>query len=201
MSETAATETTATPQTDTAAAPSSALESVTATASETQQQQSANPEGEAEAKPAEYAEFKLPDGMAKDSKDFTDLVAVAKDMGLSQEAAQKFIDREAAGKRAQSNAVYEAGKAWAEQSAQDKEFGGDGYKENLSFVAKALDTFGTPELGQLLKNTGLINHPEVLRVFFRAGKAISEDKVLTGAAASKEAPKSAAQRMYPNMNP
>jgi hypothetical protein len=35
-----------------------------------------------------------------------------------------------------------------------------------------------------LNDTGLGNHPEVLRVFVRAGKAISQDSVIPG----KEAP-------------
>jgi hypothetical protein len=45
---------------------------------------------------------------------------------------------------------------------------------------KALDAFGTAELRSLLNESGLGNHPEVIRFMFRAGKAISEDSMVTG---------------------
>ena len=69
---------------------------------------------------------------------------------------------------------------WLETSKADKEFGGEKLPENLGVARKALDAFATPELCKLLDETGLGNHPEVIRMFFRAGKAISEDKFVGG---------------------
>ena len=69
---------------------------------------------------------------------------------------------------------------WFEASKSDKEFGGDKLEANLGIAKKALDTFGTPELNKLLVSTGLGNHPELIRLMFKAGKALSEDTFVAG---------------------
>jgi hypothetical protein len=75
-------------------------------------------------------------------------------------------------------------------SKGDKEFGGDKLSENLGVAKKALDAFGTAELRSLLNQSGLGDHPEVIRFMYRAGKAISEDRFVGGApAVGKGAPK------------
>ena len=63
-----------------------------------------------------------------------------------------------------------------------------------------LDAFATPEFRQLLEQTGMGNHPEVIRTFYRAGKAISEDGLVSGSA--PKAPRDA-RSLFPasNMNP
>ena len=78
----------------------------------------------------------------------------------------------------------------------DAEIGGDKLPENLAVARKALETFGTPELKALLNESGLGNHPEVIRFFYRSGKAISEDRVIRGGAAGQ--PTDPAKRMFPN---
>ena len=74
-----------------------------------------------------------------------------------------------------------------ESARADKEFGGEKLDENLAIAKTALDKFATPEFTKLLNDTGLGNHPEVLRVFVRAGKAISPDSVIPGKAAPSPA--------------
>jgi len=69
---------------------------------------------------------------------------------------------------------------WVEASTTDKEFGGEKLTENLSVAKKALDAFGSPELRTLLNESGLGNHPEIIRILYRAGKAISEDQMVSG---------------------
>ena len=67
------------------------------------------------------------------------------------------------------------------------------------FVAKkALETFGTPELRTLLNESGMGNNPEVIRAFYRVGKAISEDKFVSGKATPADA--NDARSLYPNSN-
>ena len=78
---------------------------------------------------------------------------------------------------------------WRQASSSDQEFGGAKLTENMAVAKKALDAFGTPEFRQLLEQTGMGNHPEVIRTFYRAGKAISEDGLVSGSApkASRDA--------------
>ena len=72
---------------------------------------------------------------------------------------------------------------------------------NSEFEAlkKALDKFGSPELQQVLTKSGLGNHPAVIRLLLRAGKAISEDTIIGGDAPSNAA-KSHADVLYPDNN-
>ena len=135
-----------------------------------------------------------------DSNVLTAFGDVAKELNLTQDAAKAVLDKMAPVMQArQADQIEAARTEWAEQSKADKEFGGEKLQENLGFAKKAMDQFATPELKTLLNESGLGNHPEVIRFFVKAGKAISEDKVVTGAqgaATESYNPK----RLYPNSN-
>ena len=125
--------------------------------------------------PEKY-EFKAPEGRNFDNEVINTFSEVAKELNLSQESAQKVLDRVGPKMVERQMAELEAiRKGWIDSSKVDKEFGGDAIDVNMSTAKKALDAFGTPELKTLLNQSGLGNHPEVIRFFFRAGKSISED--------------------------
>jgi hypothetical protein len=138
--------------------------------------------------PEKYADFKLPDGVTLAAEDLTELHTSAKDLGLSQEAAQKLVDRtvkdraatEASVVAKQKAAVTQMATDWKGQTEADPEVGGAAIKENLATAIKARDQFATPELTKMLNESGLGNHPEVVRFFFKVGKAMSEDKFVQG---------------------
>jgi hypothetical protein len=125
--------------------------------------------------PEKY-EFKAPEGREFDAEIIGKYSEIAKELNLTQDAAQKLVEtmgpKIAERQMAQVEAIRNE---WAQQSQIDKEFGGDKLNENMSVAKKALDAFGTPELRTLLVQSGLGNNPEVIRFMFRAGKAISED--------------------------
>ena len=101
---------------------------------------------------------------------------VAKDLDLPQEAAQKVLDKVAPVIQArQAKEVEQAKTNWANDSQSDEEFGGENLNANLETAKSALNAFGTDALKSLLQESGLGNHPEVIRFMYRAGKAISED--------------------------
>lgn len=160
--------------------------------------------GSDEQKPAgapEKYEFKAPDGIKFDDQVIDAFSAVAKDLNLSQDQAQKVLDNMAPVLASRATEQLKAARVeWVESAKTDKEFGGDGLQANLGVAKKAMEAFATPELRALLNESGLGDHPEVIRLFFRAGKAISEDGFVGGKPGAS-APTSIAQRMYPNMNP
>ena len=124
---------------------------------------------------------------------------IARELDMSQEAATKLIDNVAPELVKAQQAQHTAQVAqWGEQSKTDPEIGGAKFAENLAVAKKALDTFGSPELTQLLDSTGLGNHPEVIRAFMRAGQKISSGPVVHGSAGAQPAVDAAA-RLYPNM--
>ncbi|KAA3649391.1 MAG: protease [Proteobacteria bacterium] len=171
-------------------------------ATESQQQvEDTKTEGDGEEQKPEGApekyEFQAPEGQEFSPEVIGAFSEVAKELNLTQADAQKVIDKIApAMAERQANAIEQARSQWAESAKTDGEFGGDKLPENLAVAKKALDQFGTPELRDLLEQSGLGNHPEIIRVLYRAGKAISEDRVVSGQLASGQA--DPAKRLFPN---
>lgn len=162
-----------------------------------QQEQEKKPEGA----PESY-EFKAPEGVTIDNTVIGAFSEVAKELNLPQDQAQKVLDKMAPVIAARQAEQFQAARTeWAEAAKTDKEFGGDKLAENLGTAKKALDALATPELRTLLEESGLGNHPEVIRVFYRAGKAISEDRFVAGQAGKTN--QGDARRLYAasNMNP
>ena len=208
-------ETTEATQTQTDATTSEATAASLLTSTETvatDQQQSEPvkpPEGEA-AKPTETKEetkpegapekyeFKAPEGKEYDSAVLDSFSAAAKQANLTQDAAQKLLESMAPAlverQAAQVKAVQDG---WLESSRADKEFGGEKLAENLAVAKSAIDTFASPELKALLNSTGLGNNPEVIRFAYKIGKAMSEDKVVTGQAAAS-GQRDLVKSLYPN---
>lgn len=159
--------------------------------------------------PEKY-EFQAPEGATFDDGVLGAFSDVAKELDLPQDKAQRVIDKVLPAMQARQ--VEQAGEfyaeiggppdTWAASSTADKEFGGDKLAESLAVAKKARDAFGTPELTTLLNKTGLGNHPEIVRVFYRAGLAISEDRLVTGGQGG-QAGTGDARRLYAasNMNP
>lgn len=141
-------------------------------------------ETKSDAKPIEYGEFAAAEGVTLDQDAVGEFKALASDAKLTQEQAQKVVDigvkLQQKWAAQQTQAMETARTQWAEASNTDKEFGGEKLAENLAVAKAALDKFGSPELKQLLNDSGLGNHPEVIRFFYRAGRAISDDRLIGG---------------------
>jgi len=161
--------------------------------------QSEQPQGEAgkEESPAQY-EFKVPDGVQVDEAVITGFTEVAKELKLAPLAAQTILEKMAPALQArQQEVLQKARNDWSEAAKADQEYGGEKLNENLAVAKKAMDAFGSPELRTLLNESGLGNHPELIRAFYRAGKAISEDGFVPGGRASG-GPIDPAKRLFPN---
>lgn len=154
--------------------------------------------------PEAYADFTAPEGVTLDADVTGEFKDFAKQLNLPQETAQQVVDMGAKlvqrveAKRAE--AVAQELASWAQASRTDKEFGGEALDANLAVAKAALTQFGSPELKEMLDNTGLGSHPEVIRLLHRVGKAVSEDNIVGGKPGATAAA-SMAQRMYPGMNP
>jgi hypothetical protein len=142
----------------------------------------------------EYA-FETPEGVTLDEGDLTEFKTIAKELKLPQADAKKFVDLAVKRETARAEAYAKQIEDWGTAVKADKELG---TPENLATAAKAIDTFGTPELKALLNSTGMGNHPEVVRLALRIGKAISEDKVIAGRNGGNPAPRDAASVLYGN---
>ncbi|HDT2483031.1 TPA: peptidase [Enterobacter hormaechei subsp. steigerwaltii] len=133
--------------------------------------------------PEKY-EFTAGEGVELDTEALKDFEPVARDLNLTNEQAQKLVDAYpkilAGVQQRQAEAWQKQTEGWAETVKADKEIGGDKLTANLSAAQRALEQFGDPELKEYLDSTGLGNHPALVKAFIKVGKAMSEDKVVTG---------------------
>lgn len=143
-------------------------------------------------------EFTAPEGMELDQASTDEFRAIAKELKLPKDAAQKVVDLAVKREAARMEAHKAAISGWADEVRNDKELGGDKLNETLATAKKAID-LGPPELKELLNNSGIGNHPAVVKWAYTVGKALSEDSFVSGKAGAQ--PKSTASRLFPNMNP
>jgi hypothetical protein len=156
--------------------------------------------GEKQGAPEKY-EFSTPEGVELDQSVLGKFSEVAKKHNLTQDVAQDILSEMAPQLAAQQAEQFQAIRTqWVDQAKADKEFGGDGLQENLAVAKKAMDAFGSPELRELLNKSGFGDNPEVVRFFYRAGKAISEDKLVVGGRGDQNTSDSPAKRLFPNQN-
>lgn len=147
--------------------------------------------------PEKY-ELQLPEGMTLDEPAFAEFSAVAKEIGLTQEQAQKVAAVQIAREQKSAEETAKVIADWDKASQSDAEFGGDKFTANLAVAKRGLDAFATPELKGMLGKYGLVNNPEILRYFYRVGNAIGDDKVLRQNSAST-GEKSLAKTLYPHL--
>jgi hypothetical protein len=132
-------------------------------------------------KPDSY-ELKLPEGSKLSKAQADEIAAYAKEQGLSQDQAQKQLERESKlldGLEAKNlEQLKEATGQWLETVKTDKEIGGEGFAKNAELAKRVVTRFGTPEFKAELERTGLGNHPELVRVFVRIGNSMSDDQFI-----------------------
>ena len=163
---------------------------------ENQEGEQDNPKADAESEVPEKYDFKPPEGMEFDEETINLYAEAAKEAGLSQEKADIILGKIAPHlAQQQIKAVEKASAEWVAASRADAEFGGDKLNENMAVAAKAMEKFATPELKTLLNESRLGNNPEVIRLFYRVGKAISEDGFVSATGAPQT---SDARALFPN---
>jgi hypothetical protein len=144
--------------------------------------------------PDEYTDFQTPEGVELDNELLASANPLFKELGLSQEQAQKLVDFQSAQVQAQSDQLIQQTNTWKEAAKTDSEFGGQNFDENIGKASTAIDQFFSQEFKTLLNNTGLGNHPEVIRGFVKIGKQLAEDNPGSGNASQGE--KSRAEKLY-----
>lgn len=147
--------------------------------------------------------FVPPEGKEYDKAIIEKYSEVAKELKLPQESADKLLRTMTEAIEARTvERITQATAArvdeWKTSAYEDKEFGGDKYDENIGVAIGALKQFTTPELQAMLRETGLQHHPEIIRTFYRVGRAVSEDKHVFGN--ENAGPRDPAKIMFPNQS-
>lgn len=147
--------------------------------------------------PAEYT-FKMPDGVAMDKDAVAEFSAIAKELKLPQDQAQRVA--EVGAKMVQRQQAQQAAlvASWVEQTVADKDIGGDKLPENMTIARKAVMAYGSPELNDALEQSGFKNHPAFVKAFYKIGLTLKEDVPPPGGNASVDA--DPAKKLFPNLN-
>lgn len=151
----------------------------------------------------EVKEFtlKLEDDSPLSDSDIDRISTLAKEKGLTEEDAKTLVSGEEAAvngyKNAQLQEVEDVRATWVEDSKSDKEFGGEEFDANTAVAKTAIDKYGSAEFKKALEDTGFGNHPEVVRTFYRIGKAMANDKLVT-AESQVSGKKDTADVLYPS---
>lgn len=171
-------------------------------------------EGEApkdgkEVVPEKY-DVKVPEGMDVDTGLLDALTPTFKELGLSQEKVQKLVDKFAPAVQASAKAQHDVMmKQYHEQiegwGKETRDMLGAEPAKALAPAAKFISTFAGKEAAEfrsLLNETGLGNHPLMVKVLIAAGKALSPDGFVDGGSGpmSGDSDEATVAKHYPSMH-
>lgn len=160
----------------------------------------------AAAGPPEKYELSVPDGFeAIDTDVMSEAEPILRELKLTNEQADKLTPiaaglvkktMERAEKAITDRAIAQR-KEWADAFQSDPDIGGANKDRTLGDAARAFDHYGLKKgegLRQLLDESGLGNHPDVIRFVARVGRDLDEGSFERGSAAAT--PKAPEQKMY-----
>lgn len=135
------------------------------------------PEGEE----AQY-EFAVDDDEPITDEQLSEIAELAKANNLSNEEAQKLVDMQSAalkGFQEKLTSDFEKTReGWKESAKTDPEIGGENFGENVELAKRVIDRFASEEFKTTLNDTGFGNHPDLLKVFVKIGKAMANDSLV-----------------------
>ena len=151
-------------------------------------------EGSKPAEGEQELKFEVPEGVELNEADLGAFKDILKDNTLTkQQLAQKVLDLAVKREQDRAEGFVKQVNEWAETVKADPELG---KPENLATAKNVIDTFGDDEIRSLLNDTGMGNHPAVVRLCLKIGKAISEDTFVRGKPANENAGKDHASILY-----
>lgn len=163
--------------------------------------------------PESYADFKLPDGLKLDDAAIKEATGVFKELGLSQESAQRLVDFHAKQLQAVAegpiNAYIEMKKGWGDEVTKtygkDIEPGG----KHFTSVGGLLEQLGPAEtpFREAMDVTGIGSHPAFVAAFIKLAEMLGSGTHVRGGGPSplgqsdpsKGGTLSLAQQMYPHL--
>ena len=106
---------------------------------------------------------------------------IAHNLGLSQNQAEKILDMYS---QANYDQMQEAETRHGEMQAQginalQKEWG-KSYNENVELARRAFTNFASKEALDIMEDSGLGNHPEIVKMFSKIGNLLKEDGIMVG---------------------
>lgn len=168
------------------------------------------PEDKPKAEVPEKYEFKLPDGLTLTPEVDTEVQAMFKDLGVSQDGAQKLVDfyskQVLAAAEAPQKLVNEMRQNWQKDVKADSAIGHK-LNEVKSTISKAIDSLPmSKDFRAALDLTGAGDHPAIIKGLYAWAQTMTEGKHVSGNGPTKFGtsnpqgkPASAASAVYPHL--
>lgn len=157
----------------------------------------------------ESYELTAPEGMDLDADLVAEAAPIFKEMGLTNDAANKLMPM--AGKLVEKtvsrlqeqmiDAQNVQRKAWLDDAKGAEDIGGAKWDATLHAAARGLDALGYKDgstFRAFLNETGIGNHPDMIRIAARLGQLVGEDGDFVRADAGAEVKVPLEKRLYPN---
>ncbi len=123
-----------------------------------------------------YAAISLPENSLLNQPQLAAFKQAAAALKLPAQVLEKWLSHEEERLQSwQQEQALQRQEQLAGWAAQTQEEFGPHWQEEVSKAVRAADAFGGPQLRQLLEETGLGNHPVIVRTFHAVAQCISED--------------------------
>ncbi len=145
----------------------------------------------------DYSKYRDLEGFSLDENLMKDFLDIANKLNLSQHSFQILMDM-AFNMSKKQNETFENNiktkldndiSNWSREFDEDVELpekNSSKLREYMSVADDAYNEFASPKLKELMASTGLIYHPEMIKMFHRIGEIMQEDLISYGKGPSKE---------------
>jgi hypothetical protein len=162
----------------------------------------------------EAYDFKAPEGVTLDPDTIAEASPIFKELGLSQEQAQKLVDfyaaRGAKTNESLAKAVEDMRAGWRDEVMKDKDIGPklESVKTELGRAKDRMPAAVRTAFDEALNLTGLGDHPAIIKGFYEMAKLVNEGTHVRGGGPSEEGQNapgkssrpSIAGALYPNLS-
>lgn len=162
-------------------------------------------DGDAAGAPEKYEDFAIPEGFEIDQSRLEAFVPVARELGLTQDQAQKIVDLQVKLAEQDAAAAVEQSKQWVEELRKDPDVGGAKFAANVERVRHLVESVAGEDLADLRTylNQGHGNYPPLFRLLHRIASRVSEDsfdgKTGTRTKSKEEVEAELLKKRYPRM--
>jgi hypothetical protein len=137
-----------------------------------------------------------PDFIQDDNKQWQAFLNLSNELKLTPQASQALLDFAVNNFNEENMSTQNKQQQLIDTSLNDKEYGGAQFEQSLKTAQKAITQFADDNFISLLEESGLGDHPEMLRFFYRLGQHISEDTFQNTHENASSTPKSVADILY-----
>lgn len=137
--------------------------------------------------------FNFPEGVKVNEEKVKSFIALAKELKLTKEQAQKLVDMDSKNIIDTDKAFTSMKEGWKADTLKEL---GENAEQKLGEAVLAFKQFGDDEFVKLMKDTGLENHPAVVRVFRNIGSKIATDKTVSATSNGVKSSKTMQEILY-----